>query len=296
MGSLNDAGLSVQMNDTGGKESRAVARHFGGAARTYDAHAAVQLSAARALLAMLPEELAPAHALDLGAGTAPMARRLCARFPETRWLGLDLALPMLEEAGARGRLDSHYRAVCADATCLPLAAESVDLVYSSFALQWCRDLAPLATELTRVCRPGAVFALCVPLPGTLQELRDSWAVADAHAHVNPFHPLEAWQAAFQAQGWQVDAQHAWQVREHYPDVRAISTMLKATGAHHVFQAGPRGLTGRRRLHAMRAAYESRRTDAGLPLSWQIGQLLMGRGLDVGCRVSDVGRRTSDAKS
>ncbi|WP_245932522.1 methyltransferase domain-containing protein [Isoalcanivorax indicus] len=254
-----------------------VARHFGGAARTYDAYATLQLSAARALLALLPDDVRAHRALDLGAGTAPMARRLQTRFPDTRWLGLDLALPMLEEAAERGRLNDLYRGVCADATRLPLADQSLDLIYSSFALQWCRDLAPLAAELTRVSRPGAWFALCVPLPGTLQELRDSWAQADQGQHVNPFHALVAWQAAFADHGWQVETQHQWQVRQHYPDVRAIGTMLRATGAHHVFRDQPAGLTGRRRLLAMVEAYEQQRTMEGLPLTWQIGQLLLRRG-------------------
>ncbi|MBA3979779.1 MAG: malonyl-[acyl-carrier protein] O-methyltransferase BioC [Alcanivorax sp.] len=277
MGSLNRPASPPPLSPPVAPGSDPVARHFGGAARTYDEHATLQLSVARALLALLPEGLSARHALDLGAGTAPMARRLQARFPDARWLGLDLALPMLAEAAERGRLNDHYRGLCADATRLPLADQCLDLIFSSFALQWCRDLAPLAAELSRVSRPGAWFALCVPLPGTLQELRDSWAQADQSPHVNAFHDLASWQTAFAAQGWQLEAQHHWQVRQHYPDVRAIGTMLRATGAHHVFREQPAGLTGRARLRAMMQAYEQQRTAQGLPLTWQIGQLLLRRG-------------------
>ena len=256
--------------------NRAVSRHFGGAARTYDAHADVQLSAARALIALLPADLQPTRALDLGAGTAPMARRLQERLPQSHWLALDIALPMLQEAQTRGRLNARYSAVCADVMRLPLAHQSMDLLYSSFALQWCQQLPALAAELTRVTAPGGVFALCVPVAGTLGELRDSWAEADSAPHVNRFHTLQDWEAAFVAAGWFTETAHQWQVQQHYPDVRAISHMLRATGAHHVFRSQPQGLTGRRRLQAMMAAYDTRRTDAGLPVTWQIGQLVLRR--------------------
>ncbi|MCH8542601.1 MAG: malonyl-ACP O-methyltransferase BioC [Alcanivorax sp.] len=257
-------------------DSHAVGRHFGGAARTYDAHADVQLSAARALLALLPGDLHPARALDLGAGTAPMARRLQERLPQTQWLALDIALPMLQEAQIRGRLNERYAAVCADVTRLPLGDGGIDLLYSSFALQWCQQLPELAAELTRVAAPGAALALCVPVVGTLQELRDSWAEADNAPHVNRFHTLQDWEAAFVAAGWYTDTAHQWQVQQHYSDVRAISGMLRATGAHHVFRSQPQGLTGRRRLQAMLTAYETRRTAEGLPVTWQIGQLVLRR--------------------
>src|SRR5690606_37950130 len=75
---------------------RAVGESFGRAARSYDAHATLQLAAARTLLGMLPE-MAPALALDIGVGTGPVTRALCERLPATRWLALDIAEPMLRE-------------------------------------------------------------------------------------------------------------------------------------------------------------------------------------------------------
>ena len=41
-----------------------------------------------------------------------------------------------------------------DAEALPLAAGSVDLVYSSLALQWCHRPELLFAELARVLRPS----------------------------------------------------------------------------------------------------------------------------------------------
>lgn len=250
-------------------ERRAVAEHFGRAARSYDAHALLQLAAARTLRGMLPDDLAPDWALDLGVGTGPVTRALCEQLPHTRWLALDIAEPMLREGVARGRFVGQCQPVCADAMQLPLAAASAGLVFSSFALQWCTALPPLAAEIVRVMAPGAVFAFCLPVAGTLVELRQSWAAVDDVPHVNRFHRSDEWMAALQSAGLQIDTAHNSLVREHYPDVRAIAAMLRATGAHYVRRPAPAGLTGRRRYAAFQSAYEQLRTDQGLPLSWQI---------------------------
>src|SRR5690606_12878966 len=140
---------------------------------------------------------------------------------------------------------------------------------SSFALQWCNELPALATEIARVMTPGATFAFCLPVAGTLDELRASWAEVDDVPHVNHFYRADDWLAALGGAGLYADTVHTQQIREHYPDVRAIGTMLRATGAHHVQRSATPGLTSRRRYAALQAAYERRRTGAGLPLTWQV---------------------------
>lgn len=247
---------------------RAVGESFGRAARSYDAHATLQLAAARTLLGMLPE-MAPALALDIGVGTGPVTRALCERLPGTCWLALDIAEPMLREGVTRGRFVGQCQPVCADALQLPLAAARADLIWSSFALQWCDDLPALTAEIARVLAPGGTFAVCLPVAGTLDELRASWAEVDDAPHVNHFYRADDWRAALGDAGLYADIAHTQQIREHYPDVRAIGTRLRATGAHHVQRSVSPGLTSRRRYAALQAAYERRRTDAGLPLTWQV---------------------------
>ena len=52
----------------------AVSQHFGRAARSYDAHAELQLAVGRSLVQRLPDQLVKPAALDLGCATAPFAR------------------------------------------------------------------------------------------------------------------------------------------------------------------------------------------------------------------------------
>jgi malonyl-CoA O-methyltransferase len=55
----------------------------------------------------------------------------------------------------------------------------------------------------------------------------------------------------------------------YEDVDALMRDLKLLGAHNVTAARARGLTGRRRLAAMRAAYERFRRDGRLPATYEV---------------------------
>lgn len=246
----------------------AVARAFGRAARSYDEHAAVQISVARSLLAMLPEDCAAEQAIDLGCGTAPMARQLCARLPHCHWLGVDVSQAMLDEAHQRGRLHDRYQPVCADATAMPLAQGTRDLVFSSFALQWV-DAAAASAEISRVLRTEGLLLMALPVVGTLRELKESWAQVDQQMHVNALLAAPEWlQQLEHHQLACVDAQ-VITITEHYSSLAAIGRMLKLTGAHHVSGRQAAGLLSPRRRRALEQAYEMKRDDKGLPLTWQV---------------------------
>ncbi len=245
----------------------AVGRRFGRAAASYDAHAGLQLSCARSLLAMGPEQLAAPAAMDLGCATAPLARQQRARWPEARWLAVDLSPAMLAEARERGRTGPDYRPLCADAEHLPVAEASQGLVFSSFALQWC-DPERVSRELARVLMPGGGLLLAVPLAGSLWEMSESWAAADGRPRVNRLPAESDWRRALEGAGLAIQRHQRLGITEHYPDVKTLVRAFKATGVDHV-EGGATGLTGKSAWRAMAAAYEARRQADGLPLSWDV---------------------------
>lgn len=247
----------------------AIARSFSRAARSYDSYAEVQLSVARSLLAMLPQDASAAHALDLGCGTASMARSLCARLPLCHWLGVDVSVDMLAEADARGRLHGRYRPLCADASRLPLANASQDVVFSSFALQWVMSADQALAEVSRVLRPGGTLLMALPVAGTLTELRQSWAEVDDDVHVNPLLPSPLWLQALVSAGLYSEEAQTLTITEHYPSVAAIGRMLKMTGAHHVPERRTQGLMSPKKRRALERSYEMKRDHKGLPLTWQV---------------------------
>lgn len=244
----------------------AVSQHFSRAARSYDAHAELQLAVGRSLVQRLPAELVKPAALDLGCATAPFARAQQQALPGVFWQAVDLSSDMLNEAAERGRLNDHYQPLCADAESLPLEDGSQGLVFSCFALQWCAPTRVMA-EVHRVLAPGGRLLLAVPLAGSLQELNQSWQAVNHRPHVNALPSLKDWQEAALQAGF-ADAQLQQQVMvEYYDSVKHIARRLKATGADHV--SGASGLTGKHAWQAMVAEYESKRTGQGLPLTWNV---------------------------
>ncbi|GIX29921.1 MAG: hypothetical protein KatS3mg124_0393 [Porticoccaceae bacterium] len=244
-----------------------IARAFGRAADRYDAAAVLHREVGAALLEQLPRELDPAAAVDLGCGTGQLAAALAARFPRARVLGLDLAFPMAQAAAHR-----HGREIAwlvGDAEALPLADASVDLAVSNLAFQWCDPRGPLSAEIRRALRPGGLLAFTTLGPDTLWQLREAWRRVDAHVHVNRFPAAAEWAEGLRRAGFDgVEVRAHTRVR-HYPDFAALARELRDLGATNRNAGRPSGLTGRRRLEAVAAAYEAHREPGGLPADWQI---------------------------
>jgi malonyl-CoA O-methyltransferase len=162
---------------------------------------------------------------------------------------------------------SHW--LCGDAESLPLADNSVDLMFSSLAIQWCENSAQLFAEVRRVLKPGGKFYVSTLGPGTLHELRLAWQAVDSEVHVNRFYSSEEMQQSILGSGLSVVA---WERQERvlfYPVLKNLTHELKALGAHNVNQGKPSGLTGRQRIQNFRAAYETFRQPEGLPATYEV---------------------------
>ena len=146
-------------------DKRQVAASFSRAAASYDSVAELQRSVGAQLLARLPAELQPRRWLDLGSGTGHFTRALAERFGAAEGLALDIAEGMLRHARPQGGA-AYF--VAGDAEALPLQDASVDLLFSSLALQWCGDFPRVLSEAQRVLRPVGVLAFCSLCVGTLQ--------------------------------------------------------------------------------------------------------------------------------
>ena len=246
-------------------DKRQVAASFSRAADSYDGVAALQRAVGAQLLARLPT-LAPARWLDLGCGTGHFTRLLAQRFAAAEGVALDLAEGMLRHARPRGGA-RHF--VAGDAEALPLRDHSLDLIYSSLAVQWCADFAAVLAEARRALRPGGMLAFSSLCVGTLQELRDSWQAVDGFVHVNRFRCFEDYQALCAASGLELLTLERQARTLHFPDLRALTHELKALGAHNLNPGRPGGLTGRARVRALVEAYERFRQPQGLPATYQV---------------------------
>ena len=253
-----------------GIDKSAARRAFERAAEDYDAAAVLQREIGRRMLDRLDYiRIDPRTVVDLGCGTGLALDHLSRRWRRPRVIALDFAIAMLQHARRRGHWRNRPRPLCADMEQLPLADDSVDLIFSNATLQWANDLGHTFAELHRVLRPGGLLMFTTFGPDTLMELRLAWAAADGDAHVSPFLDMHDIGDALVRGRFADPVLDVERINVTYPDVFKLMRDLKAIGAHNVLSTRPRGLTGRHRLRAMEQAYEQHRRDGRLPSTWEI---------------------------
>ena len=122
-------------------DKRQVRNAFSRSAVDYDQVAVLQREIGDRMLERLDYIKAqPAVVLDAGSGTGHCSGGLLNRYKDAKVISLDFALPMLQKARKQGRWLRRPGCLCADIEQLPLANESVDMIFSNVAIQWCTDL------------------------------------------------------------------------------------------------------------------------------------------------------------
>lgn len=105
---------------------------------------------------------AAAVVLEIGAGSCDVLRRLGPRYPESRFVGMDVAREPLQAAG--GALPRNVCFVQAGAAAMPLATGTVSFVFCSQVLEHFHpdDVADYLAEVGRVLKPGGWLGLDTP--------------------------------------------------------------------------------------------------------------------------------------
>jgi len=251
-------------------DPRQVRRHFGRAATSYEKHDVLQREVGDALLERLGFYLeTPLRVVDLGAGTGRGSALLKQKYPKAEVLAIDLALPMLRAAKQYSSWRKPLLRVCAEATRLPLADHSIDVLYSNLCFQWVDDLPALFGECMRVLKPGGFLAFSSFGPDTLMELRAAWAEADQLPHVGRFLDMHDVGDAMLNAGLRDPVLDVFRYTLTYSEPRKLLEELQGLGATNADRARSRGLTGKARYRRMLAAYEAMRTDSRIPATWEV---------------------------
>ena len=202
-----------------------IARQFARAASTYDAAATVQRQVVDELLRLTQPLLLPNKALtivDLGCGTGVLARLLVQQLPKARIIGIDLAAAMLREADSA----SDNIAWCnADIECLPLADNSIDLVFSSSSVQWV-DLSLALPEIRRVLKANGIAALASFVEGTLASWHQLWGDLPAHQFIS----ADAWQQQLADSGLHTIDTQQQQFSQQFASLSDATRALRQVGA------------------------------------------------------------------
>lgn len=244
---------------------RRVREAFSAAAPYYDAHAQIQGHIQQQVLGMAAEVFgADDRILDLGCGTGMMAAQAAASGLGWQVTQSDFAAGMCTRAAAR---NPDALTVSADALALPFADAAFDGVFSCLMLQWVEDTARAFAEALRVTAPGGHLVAASFGPGSLTELKQSFAAAGREGHGKVLPDAQMLRQSLERAGWRVDSLETVTVTETYPEVWDLITHLKRIGANQQENAAP---VSKEQLNAMAAHYHRHFSDAnGIRCSWEV---------------------------
>ncbi|EJD6399734.1 TPA: malonyl-ACP O-methyltransferase BioC [Providencia rettgeri] len=245
------------------REKHKIAAAFGRAAKNYDSVASYQQATGEQLLKQLTSELAlmphsaPLRVLDAGCGTGYFSQKLTAQGYQV--IALDISVGMLDVAEGKCAAD-HY--ICADIETIPLADQSVDVVFSNLALQWCQDITQALSELYRVTKRGGIVVFTTLGEHSLSELSSAWKALDDAPHVNVFLGVQQMRNSCQRWRNQLTIQKD---TLYFSGITELLHSLKGIGATHLTAGRKTGLMTRQRLKQLAAVYPI--TEQGLPLTY-----------------------------
>ena len=261
------------MNDPAsntGLRQRDVRRRFDLAAAGFDAADFAHAVTRQGLLDRLEPMLVDAKTvLDLGCGTGSACRPLSRRFRRSRVIGIDMSAGMLREFRRKQSWRSKSVAVQAEASALPLADGSVDVVFANLLLPWIDDPGTLFREIGRVLRKDGLLLFSTLGPDSLLELRRAWQSVDDGAHVNRFLDMHDLGDAAVRAGLRDPVLDVDRLEVTYASPAALFRDLTAAGARNSLRGRSKSLIARERFAAMTGAFESGRHEGVIRLELEL---------------------------
>ncbi|HEY8070042.1 MAG TPA: methyltransferase domain-containing protein [Burkholderiales bacterium] len=215
-------------------------------------------------------KLAPRRVLDAGSG--PPQRTLSKRYPDADVLALDFAVAMLRQQKKKFFERKPVKAVAGDIARLPLAAGTIDLVWSNMVLHWAADPLAALREFHRVLAVEGLLMFSTLGPDTLSELRAAAGAARVHAFAD-MHDLGD---MLVAAGFAEPVMDMERLTVEYADGGALLADLRASGQTCALAGlageplrSPRGLAGRGFLAALQARLAAQQRGGKLPVSYEV---------------------------
>jgi len=248
-----------------------VAYSFSQAAKNYDQVAGLQRLVADELITK-GADLHNGCVLDIGSGTGYVSAKLADVEAVDKVTGLDIAQGMINYAQSCHH-SSKLNWQLGDAQQLPLVlpdhANTYNLVISSLAIQWCKNLNAVFAGVAQCLAEDGTFHCATLGPQTLHQLKWAWGQVDDYQHVNEFVPLNVLRKALENHFVQVEIE-CEPIELKYKSVQQLTKDLKQLGASNHNARAAQGLMGVGRLRKMVQAYESLRDEKGLlPVTYEV---------------------------
>jgi malonyl-CoA O-methyltransferase len=241
---------------SGAIDERAARRGFERAARSYGGASRIEAEVAARMLGRLEYiRLEPRRILDAGSGPAREAAALAGRYRGAELVALDFAHALLPRPGRLERwLGRGTLAVCADLNRLPLAPQSMQLIWCNMALHWLSEPLAALREFERVLAPEGLVMFSTLGPDTLKELRAVAGVGRVHAFID----MHDWGDMLVAAGFQAPVMDMEMIGLEYERGARLLDDLRASGQTNARSDRARSLAGRGFGAALRRRLELER--------------------------------------
>lgn len=176
---------------------------------------------------------------------------------------------MLQELRRKQSWFAKTCAVQADATALPLADQSVDVIFTNLLLPWIDDPAIVFREAARVLRKDGLMLFATLGPDSLLELRRAWQSVDDRAHVNRFLDMHDLGDAAVRSGLRDPVLDVDRLTVSYESAIALFRDLTATGGRNSLQYRDPSVVGRRRFATMTTALEAAKEGGVINLNLEL---------------------------
>lgn len=249
---------------------------FNRGAPRYAARAAVQIEAARRLIAEIGEIPEPLRILEAGCGSGQLTRMLVDRFVHSRVTAFDLSEVMLSEArAALAGAGRRVRWMQADFAHIETPL-SFPLVISSSSLHWAVPLEAAMARLARSVAPDGLFAVSMMLDGTFAELRESLArIAPAKAPPGRLPDLARLETASAAAGLTMLRSGSYDIIARHPSAAAFLSCIHEQGLTGGTLFRPHPALNPSEVRRLATDYEHAHADpaGGVRATYRIGWLL-----------------------
>ena len=225
--------------------NQALRQRLDAAAPLFTAHAFVHDITRDGLFDRLePMTIRARDVVDLGAATGLSSRRLKSRFGGARVLAVDVSLAMLRQHTS-GWLRKPSR-IQADASALPFADNSIDVVFANLLLPFVDDVSRVLGEVARVLTEDGLFAFSSLGPDSLGALRRAFHGIDERDHVASFGDMHETGDQIVRAGLRDPVLDVDRLTLSYTSPESLFADLTATGARNSLAGRPKGLMGQSR--------------------------------------------------
>ncbi len=254
-----------------------VRRQFDARAARFGASAALPREISRRLIERLQYiRLVPQRILDVGCGAAETRASLLVQYPRADWIGIDISECMLSAArpdGLRTRArrwvrGASWHRVAGDGGQLPIADDSVDLVFSNLMLHWHPEPHTVFPEWKRVLKTDGLLMFSCFGPDTLKELRVAARVLP-NVRAMPFIDMHDFGDMMVASGFATPVMDAELITLTYSSPQDLLREVRALGGNPRDDRAQSLPSGRQARQMLSALDSQRGEDGRIRLTFEV---------------------------